>query len=103
MLKLNKIDFKRESVHGEDEDMNKILMDIMELNEFIDEISETGQVDELEAKLNAIIRPFEEQLKASFDEKDYTSAVEILSKMKYYQNITERLEDLKLKFDIDNF
>ena len=74
-----------------------------QLNELIDEITETRQVEELEAKLNEIILPFEKQLKASFERNDFENAVEILSKMKYYQNVTERLEDLKLKFDIKNF
>ena len=106
LLKLNQIDYKMESniqSKQEDADKQKILVDILELNELIDEITETRQVEELEAKLNEIILPFEKQLKASFERNDFENAVEILSKMKYYQNVTERLEDLKLKFDIKNF
>jgi molecular chaperone HscB len=106
LLKLNQIDYKMESniqSKQEDADKQKILVDILELNELIDEITETRQVEELEAKLNEIILPFEKQLKASFERNDFENAVEILSKMKYYQNVTERLEDLKLKFDIINF
>ena len=106
LLKLNQIDYKMESniqSKQEDADKQKILVDILELNELIDEITETRQVEELEEKLNEIILPFEKQLKASFERNDFENAVEILSKMKYYQNVTERLEDLKLKFDIKNF
>ncbi len=106
LLKMNQIDYKMESniqSKQEDADKQKILVDILELNELIDEITETRQVEELEAKLNEIILPFEKQLKASFERNDFENAVEILSKMKYYQNVTERLEDLKLKFDIKNF
>ena len=106
LLKLNQIDYKMESniqSKQEDADKQKILVDILELNELIDEITETRQVEELEAKLNEIILPFEKQLKASFERNDFENAVEILSKMKYYQNVTERLEDLKLKFDIKKF
>lgn len=85
------------------EERQKILMDILELNELIDEIDEPSQVEDLEKKLAEEIEPFEKQLNEAFKSEDNEAAVKILAKMKYYKNITERLEDLQLKFDLNNF
>ena len=106
MLALKSIDYEVAAAdlgQESNEERQKILLDIMELNELIDEIDEPSQVEELEEKLSGEIEPFEKQLNEAFNLGNNEEAVRILAKMKYYKNITERLEDLKLKFDLNSF
>lgn len=103
LLELNGIDYEIESSKlGQEESSEKqqILMDILELNELIDEIDNENQLEELEERVNEVISPLENELTKAFASTDMNRAVKLLGKMKYYQNIVERLDDLKLKFNI---
>ncbi len=105
LLKINNINFDKEATHIGDEinsDKQEILMHVLELNEQIDEIESAKQVEELESKLYHFILPLKNELKIAFNSKDFDKAVLILTKMKYYQNVDERLKELKLKFNLTN-
>lgn len=104
MLELANQNYEKEAIesHETDNTTKMILFEIMELNEQIDEIKRPEELEELEKKLDELMRPFEDELEESFKEKDYKRAISIVSKMKYYKNVDERLKDLKLKFDLIN-
>ena len=104
MLELNEVDYEKEAYEAldrADDDRQQILSDIMELNELLDEITTKEQLIQLENKLDLVMEPFEKQLEAAFEALDLKKAVKVVAKMKYYQNIDERLKDLKLKFDLN--
>ena len=48
------------------------------------------------------MNPFENQLEIAFNSNNTNDAVRIISKMKYYQNVYERLIELKLKFNLSD-
>lgn len=104
ILELEKIDYERESVtvNESESDRTNILMHVLQLNEIIDEIEKPSEVEQLEAKLKEIIKPLEKEVENAFAHKNFTQMVELISKMKYYKNIDERLKDLKLKFNLVN-
>jgi hypothetical protein len=77
-------------------------MHILELNEEIDDIESAEKVEELESKLFEFILPLKNELKEAFKSKNFDQAVRVLTKMKYYQNVDERLKELKLKFNLTN-
>lgn len=100
-MELNNINYETESTDtGSDIERQKILFEILELNEAIDEIKTADEVQKLEDKLNKTMQPFKADLDAAFKENNFKLASEIVSKMKYYKNIYDRLQDLKLKFQI---
>ena len=104
VLELKEVDYEKEAYEAldqSDDDRQQILSDIMELNELLDEITTKEQLIELENKLDLVMEPFEKQLEAAFEALDFKKAVKVVAKMKYYQNIDERLKDLKLKFDLN--
>lgn len=102
MLELAGVNFEREAVFesSPDDEKNKILMNVLELNERIDETREAREVAELEKMLEVIMRPFENELQVAFEKNDFKAAVDVVAKMKYYRNIDERLKDLKLKYNL---
>ncbi len=104
MLELRNINFEKKAndLISPDGERDKILMDILELNEEIDEITNVSQVIDLEKKLFKIMIPFENQLEIAFKSNNTNDAIRIISKMKYYQNVYERLIDLKLKFNLSD-
>ena len=103
LLELNGIDYETaaaESVEANPSQDVELLMHVLELNERLDEIERPEQVEELETKLGEIMAPFEENLDQVISKGDYRAAVHVISKMKYYQNVDERLQELKLKFNL---
>lgn len=102
LLELANIEYEKEAVESADAQKTQILMDILELNERIEEIRGPKEVEEMEKHLEAVMQPFKRQLEAAFERRDYKLAVDILSKMKYYRNIDERLKDLKLKYNLNS-
>ena len=105
MLQLNKFDYEHEATEAEvdiDKDKQKILIDVLELNELLDDIKTSNQVESLEQKLEEIMSPFQKELELAFKKKDFKMAVNIIAKMKYYKNVDDRLKELKLKFCLTN-
>lgn len=104
LLELANVNYGKKTVntHETDSERSRILMDILELNEKIDDIKEAYEVENLEKRLEIIMKPFEKELESAFEKNEFEKAVEIVSKMKYYKNIDERLKDLKLKFNLTN-
>ena len=103
LLELNGIDYETaaaESVEANPSQDVELLMHVLELNERLDEIERPEQVEELETKLGEIMAPFEENLDQVISKGNYRAAVHVISKMKYYQNVDERLQELKLKFNL---
>lgn len=107
LLKLNNVSYAEGQIDqandqdpGADQEQQRILLQIMELNETIDEIQTNEELEELEKKLEAIMEPFEKQFEQAFTKRDFSSAVKIVAKMKYFKNIDERLKDLKLEFQL---
>ncbi len=103
MLALKGVDYERQARLDDKAEVQRILMEVMELNEFVDEIAEPRQVQELEARLDKVIGPLEEQIGKAFAAGDLAGAVRILAKMRYYQNISERLAELKFRFHLQGF
>lgn len=102
LLKLANVNYESETVetHESTQEKSKILMDILELNETIDQISGPDEIANLEKKLESIIRPLKLELEVAFQRNDLKLATGIVSKMKYYHNVNERLKDLKLKYNL---
>ena len=48
------------------------------------------------------MKPLESELEKAFKQKEHHRAVEVVSKMRYFKNIDERLENLQLKFNLEN-
>lgn len=98
------MEFERETVDTSSDELDtaktRILMEILELNEKIDEISTANQVEGLEIELSEIMRPFESELEKAFERGELKRCVDILSKMKYYRNVDERLKELKFKYKL---
>jgi predicted transcriptional regulator len=80
----------------------KILFEVMELNELLDEIETPAQVENLEKILEETMRPFQKELEEAINVKDFKESINVIAKMKYYKNIDDRLQDLKLKFNLNN-
>lgn len=74
----------------------------MELNELLDEIETPAQVENLEKILEETMRPFQKELEEAINVKDFKESINVIAKMKYYKNIDDRLQDLKLKFNLNN-
>jgi molecular chaperone HscB len=104
LLKLNGFIHHESVIHDahEDEEMKNMLIEILELNEMIDEVSTREHLNELEKRVEKLMKPHEQHLKEAFDSNDLEEAEQIISKMKYYKNIDDRLQELKLKFDLDS-
>lgn len=105
LLELAGVEFEREAVDTSsdqsDTTKTQILMEILELNEKIDEISSASQVEGLERELSEIMRPFESELEEAFEMGDLKRSVDVLSKMKYYRNVDERLKELNFKYKLE--
>jgi len=80
----------------------KILFEVMELNELLDEIETSAQVENLEKVLEETMRPFQNELEEAINVKNFKESINVIAKMKYYKNIDDRLQDLKLKFNLNN-
>ncbi len=74
----------------------------MELNELLDEIETSAQVENLEKVLEETMRPFQNELEEAINVKNFKESINVIAKMKYYKNIDDRLQDLKLKFNLNN-
>ena len=104
ILKLNGFNYEKEAFETDtDVCKKKILIDVLELNELLDEIETSAQVESLEKKLEETMRPFQKELEQAISLKNFKEAIHVIAKMKYYKNIDDRLQDLKLKFNLNNY
>ncbi len=103
ILELNGFNYEKEAIETDTEVCKKkILIDVLELNELLDEIETSAQVESLEKKLEETMRPFQKELGEAISLKKFQEAIHVIAKMKYYKNIDDRLQDLKLKFNLNN-
>ena len=109
LLELNGIHLNQESTESgaNDDDMEKaekqkILMLVLELNEQLDEVDSREKLEELQKSVNVLMEPLEKYIEEAFEKKDLKLALKLVTKMKYFQNVDERLQDLRLKFDLNN-
>jgi DnaJ-domain-containing protein 1 len=102
MLEINNVNFEKETVEtGEfDPDKQELLMNVLELNEKLNDVRSSDQVAEFEAELAGILKPLKRELNAAFVAGDLKQAVNVISKMKYFQNIDERFQELKLELTL---
>ena len=103
MLKLENIIFEREAVETgseSDSERNQLLLSVLELNEELNEIRTKTELESFENDLNTILSPLEKELEAALHNRDFGLAVAILKKMKYFGNIEEKVDELKLKFHL---
>ena len=104
ILELNKIDFEKEASRlANISDKTEILMNIMELNEELDNVSGESELTHIQSKLDQILSPLESELKTAFEKRDFHTAIEIISKMNYYKNVDDRLKDLKFKYKLSEY
>ena len=100
---MNGFNYEKEAIENDtDVCKKKILIEVMELNELLDEIETPAQVESLEKKLEETMRPFQKELEHAISLKEFKEAIHVIAKMKYYKNIDDRLQDLKLKFNLNN-
>jgi molecular chaperone HscB len=103
ILKINGFNYEKEAIDTQsDVCKKKILFEVMELNELLDEIETPAQVENLEKILEETMRPFQKELEEAINVKDFKESINVIAKMKYYKNIDDRLQDLKLKFNLNN-
>lgn len=103
ILELNGFSYEKEAIETDtDVCKKKILIDVLELNELLDETETSAQVESLEKKLEETMRPFQKELEQAISLKNFKEAIHVIAKMKYYKNIDDRLQDLKLKFNLNN-
>ncbi len=105
MLRLKGVDYEGEAhiarTTEDPAEVQRIIVEVMELNEFIDEIEKPSQVADLESRLDKLIEPLEAQMGKALSVNDLSRTIGLLAKMKYYQNVSERLTELKYKFQMD--
>ena len=103
MLQLNHLDYEHEAVAiDSDAATRRILVDVLELNELLDDIETPAEVESMELKLEETMSPFQKELEHALQAQNFKLAVNIVAKMKYYKNIDDRLKELKLKFCLND-
>lgn len=104
MLEMENINFEKEAVETSSEqnnqEKNQLLMKVLELNEELNDIESKDQIKSFEDELNVILSPLEKEFESAYVKQDFHLAVQVLAKMKYFRNIEQRLEELKLNFDL---
>ncbi|XP_042523624.1 iron-sulfur cluster co-chaperone protein HscB isoform X3 [Dipodomys spectabilis] len=82
---------------GTDYEMdNQFLMEIMEINEKLAEAESEDAVADVESTVQAKQKEFTDNVKMAFEQDDFEKAKEILTKMKYFSNVEEKVKLKKI-------
>ncbi|KFO23616.1 iron-sulfur cluster co-chaperone protein HscB isoform X2 [Fukomys damarensis] len=89
LLKLHGIDIPE----GTDYEMdNQFLVEIMEINEKLAEAQNEAAIKEVESTVRAKQNEFTENVSKAFEQDDFEKAKEILTKMRYFSNVEEKIK-----------
>ncbi|KAM4827445.1 iron-sulfur cluster co-chaperone protein HscB isoform 2-T2 [Thomomys bottae] len=75
---------------------SQFLMEIMEINEKLAEAQSEEAVAEVESTVQAKKKEFTDNVKMAFEQDDFEKAKEILTKMKYFSNVEEKVKLKKI-------
>uniref|UniRef100_A0A8C9UKI1 Co-chaperone HscB C-terminal oligomerisation domain-containing protein n=1 Tax=Spermophilus dauricus TaxID=99837 RepID=A0A8C9UKI1_SPEDA len=93
LLKLHGIEIPK----GTDYEMDsQFLMEIMEINEKLTEAQSEAAVKEIESTIQAKQKECTDSVSRTFEQDDFEKAKEILTKMKYFSNIEEKIKLKKI-------
>lgn len=90
--------FIEEDSKGTDQ---KLLIEILMLNEELDDASTIEELEELHTKVRDTIDTLTEQINVSFEQKDFNQAKELLTKMKYYVTLDNKWKEKKNQLDLE--
>ena len=95
LLELNNVKFKDNEGSGS---LDKLfLMEIMELNEEMEDITNMEEFDQLEKRVDNDFETLVNEMKDNFGKSDFDKAKQSLMKARYFANIKEKLKDIKVK------
>ncbi|XP_036288150.1 iron-sulfur cluster co-chaperone protein HscB isoform X3 [Pipistrellus kuhlii] len=71
---------------------NQFLMEIMDINEKLAEAESEAAINEFESVVRAKQKELTDNLSRAFEQDDFEKAKEILTKMRYFSNIEEKIK-----------
>ncbi|XP_015418359.1 PREDICTED: iron-sulfur cluster co-chaperone protein HscB, mitochondrial isoform X2 [Myotis davidii] len=71
---------------------NQFLMEIMDINEKLAEAQSEAAINEFESVVRAKQEELTDDLSRAFEQDDFEKAKEILTKMRYFSNIEEKIK-----------
>ncbi|XP_024095733.1 iron-sulfur cluster co-chaperone protein HscB isoform X6 [Macaca nemestrina] len=74
----------------------QFLMEIMEINEKLAEAESEAAMKEIESIVKAKQKEFTDNVSSAFEQDDFEEAKEILTKMRYFSNIEEKIKLKKI-------
>ncbi|XP_009436350.2 iron-sulfur cluster co-chaperone protein HscB isoform X2 [Pan troglodytes] len=93
LLKLHGIEIPERTDYEMD---RQFLMEIMETNEKLAEAESEAAMKEIESIVKAKQKEFTDNLSSAFEQGDFEEAKEILTKMRYFSNIEEKIKLKKI-------
>ncbi|KAI5694777.1 hypothetical protein M8J75_005333 [Diaphorina citri] len=97
LLSLQNISIE-EDTKGTDQ---KLLMEILMLNEELDEASSEEDLEKLQTMIQATIDDLTKNVNASFEQKDFNQAKDLLIRMKYFTTLVSKVQDKKKQLELD--
>ncbi|XP_008852370.1 iron-sulfur cluster co-chaperone protein HscB isoform X2 [Nannospalax galili] len=89
LLKLQGIEIRESTDYETD---SQFLMEIMEINEKLAETQNEAAMEEIESTVRAKQKEFTDNVNSAFEQGDFEKAKEILTKMKYFSNLEEKIK-----------
>ncbi|KAL1768658.1 iron-sulfur cluster co-chaperone, mitochondrial isoform X1 [Sigmodon hispidus] len=89
LLKLRGIEIPEGTDYGTD---SQFLVEIMEFNEKLADAQSEAALEEIESAVRAKQKEFTDKVNRAFEQGDLEKAKEILTKMKYFSNIEEKIK-----------
>ncbi|XP_037673053.1 iron-sulfur cluster co-chaperone protein HscB isoform X3 [Choloepus didactylus] len=74
----------------------EFLMEIMEINEKLAEAQSEAATKEIESVVRAKQKEYTDNVSRAFEQDDFEKAKEILTKMKYFSNVEEKIKLKKI-------
>ncbi|XP_026906496.1 iron-sulfur cluster co-chaperone protein HscB isoform X7 [Acinonyx jubatus] len=74
----------------------QFLMEIMEINEKLAEAQSEAAMKEIESIVRAKQKELSDNVSKAFEQDDFEKAKEILTKMKYFSNVEEKIKLKKI-------
>ncbi|XP_062943076.1 iron-sulfur cluster co-chaperone protein HscB isoform X4 [Cynocephalus volans] len=74
----------------------QFLMEIMEINEKLTEAQSEAAMKEIESIVRAKQKEFIDNVSRAFEQDDFEKAKEILTKMRYFSNVEEKIKLKKI-------